>query len=282
MARHSKEHRRLLDFGKPPGAAPSRLTSQDPSQVPPESPAPDIETSSSTSQGGLAKIKRFFHQKVQSQQTIATERAHTNTDGSPLGQMEQSLVLGTQNTQRPADETQSEPASSAVGREVDAAMNAFQDMNRIGCGVMSVVDDANTQFTDIQNFSDTYLKPFKVFNEIVTALANVHPYAKIALGILSAASNLLISQVNRDAAVSSLMNKIRNTYEFLAEDDTMKNIENMKDTLAMIARVISDAAQFIKAYSETKSFCTSYFCIVSVCWCDTYVAREKIGERHFV
>ncbi|KIN99930.1 hypothetical protein M404DRAFT_774963 [Pisolithus tinctorius Marx 270] len=26
MARHSKEHRRLLDFGKPPGAAPSRLT----------------------------------------------------------------------------------------------------------------------------------------------------------------------------------------------------------------------------------------------------------------
>ncbi|KIN97223.1 hypothetical protein M404DRAFT_1006269, partial [Pisolithus tinctorius Marx 270] len=258
MARmQSKKHRRLLDFGKPPGSAPSHLTPQGPSRAPPEDPTLDMETASSVPKGGLAKIKRFFHRKIQSHQTTATERAHTNTDVGPQEQMEQSPAPGTEDTQRPADETQSPPASAAVGQDVEAAVKAFDDINpisRIGCSVISVIDDANTQFTEIENFSDTYLKPFKVFNEIVTTLSNVHPYAKIALGILSAASNLLISQVNRDAAVSSLLNKIRNTYEFLAEDDTIKNIENMKDTLAMIARVISDSAQFIKDYSETKSF----------------------------
>ncbi|KAI6139966.1 hypothetical protein BKA82DRAFT_4342372, partial [Pisolithus tinctorius] len=216
MARmQSKKHRRLLDFGKPPGSAPSHLTSQGPSRAPPENPTLDMETSSSVPKGGLAKIKRFFHRKIQSHQTTATERAHTNTDVGPPEQVEQSPAPGTEVTQGPADETQSASASAAVGQDVDAAVKAFDDINpisrigvkafddinpisRIGCGVISVVDDANTQFTDIQNFSDTYLKPFKVFNEIVTTLSNVHPYAKIALGILSAASNLLISQVNRD------------------------------------------------------------------------------------
>ncbi|KAI6158277.1 hypothetical protein BKA82DRAFT_2187176 [Pisolithus tinctorius] len=252
MARmQSKKHRRLLDFWKPPGSAPSGLTTL------PEGPALDVETSSSASKGGLSRLKRFFHRKTQSHQTAAIEGAQTNTDGGPPEQIEQTPAPGTEDTQRPADQTQSAPASAAVGKDVDGAVKAFHDINPIspiGCGVISAVDDANTRFTEIQNFSDTYLQPFKVFNEIVTTLSNVHPYAKIALGILSAASNLLISQVNRDAAVSSLLKKIRNTYEFLAEDDTMKNIDNMKNTLGMIARVISDSAQFIKDYSETKSF----------------------------
>ncbi|KIN97457.1 hypothetical protein M404DRAFT_895555 [Pisolithus tinctorius Marx 270] len=47
---------------------------------------------------------------------------------------------------------------------------------------------------------------------------------------------------------------IRGVYEFLAEEDTINNIDSMKDTLAKIAGVICNAVQFIKDYSKTKSF----------------------------
>ncbi|KAI6154300.1 hypothetical protein BKA82DRAFT_25217 [Pisolithus tinctorius] len=97
MARmQSKKHCRLLDFGKPPGSSPSHLTSQGPSRAPPESPTLGVETSGSASKGGLSKIKRFFHRKIQSHQTTATERAHTNTNVGPPEQVEQSPVPGTE------------------------------------------------------------------------------------------------------------------------------------------------------------------------------------------
>ncbi|KIO10747.1 hypothetical protein M404DRAFT_78784, partial [Pisolithus tinctorius Marx 270] len=82
----------------------------------------------------------------------------------------------------------------------------------------------------------------------------VHPYAQIALGILTSAAQLLISQANLDKAVCDLLDAVRDVYEFLTEDETIKNIDAMRDTLAKIARTISDSAQFINNYSATKSF----------------------------
>ena len=63
-------------------------------------------------------------------------------------------------------------------------------------------------------------------------------------------------QANLDQSISTLLLKVQNVYEFLLEEDTISNIEMMKDTLARIAHVISNCAQLIKNYSETKSFCT--------------------------
>ncbi|KIK23227.1 hypothetical protein PISMIDRAFT_63421, partial [Pisolithus microcarpus 441] len=57
-----------------------------------------------------------------------------------------------------------------------------------------------------------------------------------------------------DKAVFSLLKMIRGVYEFLAEEDTINNINDMKGTLVKIARVISNSALFIKDYSKTKSF----------------------------
>ncbi|KIO07708.1 hypothetical protein M404DRAFT_136031, partial [Pisolithus tinctorius Marx 270] len=57
-----------------------------------------------------------------------------------------------------------------------------------------------------------------------------------------------------DNAVSDLLDTVRQVYEFLLEPDTLNNIENMKDTLVQIARVISESAQFVKNYFEVKSF----------------------------
>jgi len=67
---------------------------------------------------------------------------------------------------------------------------------------------------------------------------------------------LIIMQAKLDQSISDLLLKVQNVYEFLLEEDTLSNLDTMKDTLARIAQVISNCAQFIKNYSETKSFCT--------------------------
>ena len=62
-------------------------------------------------------------------------------------------------------------------------------------------------------------------------------------------------QANLDQSISDLLLKVQNVYEFLLEENMLSNLDTMKDTLARIAQVISNCAQFIKNYSETKSFC---------------------------
>ena len=52
--------------------------------------------------------------------------------------------------------------------------------------------------------------------------------------------------------------KVKSVYEFLLEGDTLANLATMEDHLARIAQVISKCAQFIKNYSETKSFCAPF------------------------
>ncbi|KIO04624.1 hypothetical protein M404DRAFT_544679 [Pisolithus tinctorius Marx 270] len=113
---------------------------------------------------------------------------------------------------------------------------------------------ANTAVTDIQNLNNPYLQPLEVFHSIVTAIEDVHPYAQTALGILTAASQLIITQANLYNATPALLQKLGFVYKLLLEEDMMKNINRMRDTLAKIARVVSAAAQFIMNYTEMKSF----------------------------
>ncbi|KAL4071250.1 hypothetical protein V8B97DRAFT_436951 [Scleroderma yunnanense] len=75
----------------------------------------------------------------------------------------------------------------------------------------------------------------------------------MALGVLTSAAKVIITQANLDSSVYSLLAKVQSVYEFLLEKDTLANVDAMKDTLARIAQVMSSCAQFIKNYSEIKS-----------------------------
>ena len=55
--------------------------------------------------------------------------------------------------------------------------------------------------------------------------------------------------------MDKLLVKICQTYHFLMADDTLSAINIMKETLAQIAQVVQECAQFIANYSETKKFC---------------------------
>lgn len=149
------------------------------------------------------------------------------------------------------------PVPALIRSEINATQQGLESMTpipHIGQIAVEFITQADAAAANIQNLSDTYLKPLKAFGSVVTTIAQVHPYAQIALGILTTAAQSLISQANLDRDVFDLLGTVRMVYEFLLEDDTIQNIDGMKETLGGIAQVIRDVAWFIKNYSETTNF----------------------------
>ncbi|KIM54449.1 hypothetical protein SCLCIDRAFT_1221930 [Scleroderma citrinum Foug A] len=138
----------------------------------------------------------------------------------------------------------------AVQEELDSARLVLP----VAQHAVELVGGVNTVVSQIETISSTYLQPLKTFSTVVSTITNVHPYAHMALGTLTSAAQLIIMQANLDQSISDLLLKVQNVYEFLLEEDTLSNLDVMKDTLARIAQVISNCARFIKNYPETKSF----------------------------
>ncbi|KAI6149790.1 hypothetical protein BKA82DRAFT_3266918 [Pisolithus tinctorius] len=166
------------------------------------------EISSTASRGMLARM-RSFHRSSQSPSTsISRGLANTATGGRVQEKQEESTeaitaqdaaatstgseeqeqwkVVPTKN----AEKSIVKPTEASAGKGVGTAVKDFGGIDPIPCidkGAVAV-GNPSTTLSEVQNLSDTYLKPFKVFNQVVSTLANVHPYAQIALGILTSAA----------------------------------------------------------------------------------------------
>ncbi|KAL4064052.1 hypothetical protein V8B97DRAFT_1349523 [Scleroderma yunnanense] len=108
--------------------------------------------------------------------------------------------------------------------------------------------------TQLDTINTTFLQPLTIFNTVVSGIANVHPYAQMALSALGAASKMILSQANLDASIADLVYRIKQTYELILENRSPAKINSMKDILVQIAQVVQECAQFISRYSDTKSF----------------------------
>ncbi|KAG2362425.1 hypothetical protein BDR07DRAFT_1460860, partial [Suillus spraguei] len=120
--------------------------------------------------------------------------------------------------------------------------------------VDSVVQGAQGDLDAVDSFQDTYLKPLKIFDTLIAEIANVHPYAKMALGVLSCAAKIILAQADCDKAVLDLLKKISEVYSFITQDDMLNKISSMGAILAKISQQTRECANFIKNYSETKNF----------------------------
>ncbi|KAI6103703.1 hypothetical protein EDD16DRAFT_299992 [Pisolithus croceorrhizus] len=150
---------------------------------------------------------------------------------------------------------ESEPTPATAGHAINAAakeLSGVEFISNATKGAVGAVGIVNTTASGIQTLSDTYLKPFKVFNQVVSALANVHPYTQVALGVLTSVSQLFLNQASLDKAVSDLLDTIRNVYEWLVHEDRISVLD--KAALAKIAEAVSDSAHFVINYSTTKNF----------------------------
>lgn len=292
MNRKQLKKPRFLGSVKPPDPASDTLSVQGLSQAITHNVASIAATSDSAPQRAFARMTRMFHRSSQSHQcSITAETANTSTDGGTQEQREQPIMPATQDM--PSDNSETGPVPAAAGGHVDTTVEPLDntvegvvdpanDANTtsgpvpalVGSGIdaaqealdsmvpipyvdqpaIGFVANADAVAISTQGFSDRYLQPLKTFNSVVTTIAKVHPYAQIALGILTAAAQVLIKQANLDNEVSGLFDTVKAVYQFLTEDDTIQNINSMRDILGNIARVISVVAQFIKNYAETKSF----------------------------
>ncbi|KIK34106.1 hypothetical protein CY34DRAFT_38345, partial [Suillus luteus UH-Slu-Lm8-n1] len=96
----------------------------------------------------------------------------------------------------------------------------------------------------------TYLQPLKIFDTVIGKLENVHPYAKLVLGALSAASKVILAQTKRDKSVQSLLEKLEEVYRFMSQVDTISQISSKHSIAGRIAQQTSECAYFISNYWE--------------------------------
>ncbi|KIO01533.1 hypothetical protein M404DRAFT_726737, partial [Pisolithus tinctorius Marx 270] len=254
MARLQPKKRRLPYIGKSPSSAPNVPPSQGQSEAPVGGTAANPGHSSHGFKGKLAAMKSRF---------IRSHRGPSSSSADPVAPEEAQedpelrQVAQDVDTQGLPSKAGPDPEPALAGDDLDVARQVFESMKpipRAGEIAVNTVAQASTAVAELQNLSSTYLQPLKIFNNVVTTIANVHPYAQIALGILTAASQLLITQANLDNAISELLKKVGSVYAFLSDDDTIKNIDTMRVPLAKIAQVINTCAQFIRDYSETTNF----------------------------
>ncbi|KAG1873644.1 hypothetical protein DFJ58DRAFT_366515 [Suillus subalutaceus] len=152
------------------------------------------------------------------------------------------------------------PDPQSVHAGLRGAREGAENMRQLGKHITSVASaakDGPAGLADVDNFQTTYLQPLRIFNTVIKNLANVHPYAKVALGALSAASEIILAQTERDESVQSLLDKLEEVYRFMSQDDTLGQISSKHNTAGRIAQQTLECARFIRDYSKTKSFCKS-------------------------
>ncbi|KAG1786452.1 uncharacterized protein HD556DRAFT_1300145, partial [Suillus plorans] len=136
--------------------------------------------------------------------------------------------------------------------------NATKGVAGIG-QVPTIVKDASSTVNNLPSVSDTIdtfsplLRPLKAFSSIANEIANVHPYAKVALSIFTCASKMILDQADRDVAVSGLLSKISEVYTFIAEEEELAKIQPMLAIYGKIAQQTLECTDFISHYSETKN-----------------------------
>jgi len=118
--------------------------------------------------------------------------------------------------------------------------------------VVSLVQDAQEDLDAVDSLQDRYLEFLRVFDAVIGEVANVHPYAKMALGVLSCAAKIILAQAYHDTAVLKLLDKLSEVYSFIAQHEMRGKISSMRAILGNISQQARECARFIKNYSETK------------------------------
>ncbi|KAG2144631.1 uncharacterized protein EDB93DRAFT_1337942, partial [Suillus bovinus] len=200
----------------------------------------------------------------ESQKVEGTLHLHSSNDNSnpttteiPIHSVNQGLsgepVLQVHTT--PSDKEGFDPKS--VDAELRGARDGMQSMGLLGKHATSMASAAINGPADLDTMDDfetTYLQPLKIIDTVLGKIADLHPYAKMALGVLSIASKIIIAQAERDKSIHSLLKKLAEVYRFMTQDDNLGKIESMRGIVGKVAKQTMECARFIREYSEKKSF----------------------------
>ncbi|KAG6332238.1 hypothetical protein ID866_6853 [Astraeus odoratus] len=141
------------------------------------------------------------------------------------------------------------PAINLVGSLGDPQTNPStqQDYER-------AIEDAKTAVGGMATMNSKYLFPLQKFGTVLTTISGLHPYAKLAFGLLDGATQIILAQTTIDDSLRDLVAKISQVFEFIMEKDILSDIQLTKGTIAQIAQVVHEAAKFVNNYSSTRHF----------------------------
>jgi ATP-dependent Lon protease len=141
-----------------------------------------------------------------------------------------------------------------VEAEVDtqSALQDAQEAEKRMYPLSPAGQDVQADLDASDSLQDAYLKPLRIFDQVIENITDVHPYAKMALGVLSFAAKIILSQADRDTAVLKLLEKICEVYNLMAQDEKLKQIVSMHAILGKISQQTRECARFITNYSKIK------------------------------
>ncbi|KAG2109952.1 uncharacterized protein F5147DRAFT_760522 [Suillus discolor] len=233
----------------------------------------------------LSKLYKYFRSRVPGTQNVDLQdtSSNQNIENTPhaLPSTDDNHPTAAENPS--SQDTSGEPASKVldissgveeapgpkpVDAELQDAHEASEHMKTFGeraQSVMSAARSAPAGLAVVDDFPTNYLRPLKIFDSAIEKIAKLHPYARMALGVLSAAAKIILAQAKRDESVDRLLQKLDEVYGFITEDDNLSKVESMHDVIGKIAQQTLECARFIREYSETKSFCeSSDYCILTL------------------
>ncbi|KZT54175.1 WD40 repeat-like protein [Calocera cornea HHB12733] len=126
-----------------------------------------------------------------------------------------------------------------------AAKNGAEHVREIATGNIAV---------GIDSAWEPLLDRLDAFTRVVDAVAEVHPYARMAWTVLSAAYKLVKSQQDRDAKIQQLVNKMKDVYEFLCDANELRNDKAREGALSRLVMQTVDCGHFISSYAKSPSF----------------------------
>ncbi|KAG1838910.1 hypothetical protein DFJ58DRAFT_749153 [Suillus subalutaceus] len=148
------------------------------------------------------------------------------------------------------------PTLQLVDAELRGAREDKESMRLLEGHVTPVAPAANNGPAGLavaDDFQTPYLQSLKIFNTLSPILANAYPDAKMALGALHTASEIILDQTERDQLVQSLLDKLEEVYCFMSRDDTLGQISSKLSIVEQIAQQTLECTCFIRDYSEKKS-----------------------------
>ncbi|KAH9038968.1 hypothetical protein EDB85DRAFT_361772 [Lactarius pseudohatsudake] len=95
--------------------------------------------------------------------------------------------------------------------------------------------------------------------DTVSPIAELHPFAKMAYGLVSAIPGTLLEQYERDANVLSLLDAMHDAFDFTQHEDTLKSIKpdsRQAEILTTMLRDVCSCSDFIRSYAKDSQFCT--------------------------
>ncbi|KAG2093906.1 uncharacterized protein F5147DRAFT_820824 [Suillus discolor] len=157
-------------------------------------------------------------------------------------------------------------------QSIDAEFRGAHEAENGPKGLTAADDFLTTHLQSLKNFDTVIEDPANVWAALLdwkllrtqidllggalrgASSANVHPYAKMVLGMLSAASKIILAQTEHDQSVQSLLEKLEQVYGFMSQDDTLGQISSKHSIAGRITQQTMECACFIRDYSEKKSF----------------------------